>query len=144
MRRRLILATGAVVLAGVALVACEGGNDGNELRASRRPASLPERTVKAGEVDIRIEPTRIDANGAIIKITLDTHSVELSMEPAGLARLEVGGIVWKVAGWMGDGPGGHHREGELQFTPSGPARGSARLTLSGFSEPVEAGWTLDG
>lgn len=144
MRRRLTIAMGVVVVAGVAVAACGGGNDDNERRASGQPTGLAERTLKAGEVDVKIEPTRLDADGATIKITLDTHSVELSMELAGSARLEVGGTAWEVAGWTGDGPGGHHREGELRFTPSGPARGSARLTLSGFPEPVEASWTLDG
>ena len=141
MRRRLILAVAAVLLVGVALAACGGGDDDSDSRASGQTAGLAERTVEAGEVDVKLEPTQLDADGAIFKIVLDTHSVELSMDLA-KAVLEVGDTQWEVAGWTGDGPSGHHREGELRFTASGPAQGTARLTLSGFPEPVEATWEL--
>ena len=137
MRRRLILAT-AVALAALALGACGGGDDDSDNGAS---VGLAERTVKAGEVDVKVQPTQLDADGAVFKVVLDTHSVELSMDLTE-ARLEVGGTAWAVAGWTGDGPSGHHREGELRFTSSGPAQGTARLTLSGFPEPVDATWEL--
>lgn len=138
MRGRLILAVAVVAIAGVALAAC-GGDDGNDDNAS---SGLPSRTVEAGEVDVKVEPTQLDAEGATFKIVLDTHSVELSMDIARSAQLEVGVAAWDVAAWEGDEPGGHHREGELSFTAAGPAKGTARLTLSGFSEPVEATWDL--
>lgn len=140
MRGRLILAVSVVALAGVALAAC-GGDDGSDDNAS---TALPARTVEAGEVDVEIEPTQLDAQGATFRIVLDTHSVELSMDIAGSARLEVGAAAWDVAGWAGDGPGGHHRDGELRFTAAGSAEGTARLTLSGFPGPVEATWDLGG
>ena len=141
MRRRLILAISAVAIAGLALAACDGSSDDSD-DASGQAAGLAERTVKAGEVDVKIEPTQLDTDGATFKIVLDTHAVELSMDIARSARLEVGDTAWDVAGWTGDGPGGHHREGELRFTASGPARGTARLTLSGFPGPVAASWAL--
>jgi len=139
MRRRLTVAVAVVAAAGLTLAACGSGGGG---RASGEATGLAERTVKAGEVDVRIAPTQLDAQGATFTIVLDTHSVELSMDLARSARLEVGGTAWDDAAWDGDGPSGHHREGELRFTASGPARGTARLTLSGFPEPVEATWDL--
>lgn len=73
---------------------------------------------------------------------MDTHSEELTTDPAGDSALEVDGIAWVGAAWSGDPPGGHHREGELTFEAYGEAMGAATLTLSGFSSPVEATWTL--
>lgn len=141
MRRRLTLAVAVVAAAGLALAACGGGGDGSDDRASGETTNLAKRTVKAGEVDVKIEPRQLDAQGAAFKITLDTHSVELSMDLA-RARLEVNGTAWSDAAWTGDGPDGHHREGELRFTAQGPAQGTARLTLSGFPTPIEASWDL--
>ena len=103
---------------------------------------LPPRTVDAGSVDVTITPTRFGAQGATFAIVLDTHAVDLSMDLAAFAALDVDGRRWPVAGWSGDGPGGHHREGELRFDPAGAARGSVRLTIAGFPKPVEATWTI--
>jgi hypothetical protein len=105
---------------------------------------LPTRTVDAGSVDVTITPTRFDAQGATFAIVLDTHAVELSMDLAASAVLDVDGSNWPSTGWSGDGPGGHHRTGELRFDPAGAARGTAHLTIAGFSKPVEATWELGG
>ena len=103
---------------------------------------LPSRTVDAGSVDVTITPTRLDAQGATFAVVLDTHAVDLSMDLAASAVLEVDGRSWPDAAWTGDVPGGHHRSGELRFTPGGAAQGTARLTLAGFAKPVEASWNL--
>lgn len=141
MRRRLIVAAGVLVTAGLVLAACSRGDEGGTSEPGRT-AGLARRTIRAGEVDVTLEPIRLDAGGAVFEVVLDTHSVELSMDLAAAARLEVGGTTWKVAGWRGDGPGGHHRKGELRFTATGPPQGTVRLTLSGLPEPVEATWNL--
>lgn len=75
---------------------------------------------------------------------LDTHSVEPDADLAASAVLEVDGVGWPVVEWSGDGPGGHHRSGELRFDSGGPARGAARLTITGFADPVEVSWDLGG
>ena len=105
-------------------------------------SSLPVRTVEAGAVDVTVTPTLLDSSGATFAIVLDTHSVELSLDMAAAAVLNVGGTVWPTSGWSGDGPSGHHRTGELRFTAAGPAAGTAILTISGLSKPVEATWEL--
>lgn len=79
-------------------------------------------------------------HGAIFKITLDTHSVDLSTDLTKSASLDVGGVAWTVSGWSGDGPGGHHREGTLAFTPGGPAAGAVRLVIA-LPHPVDVAWT---
>lgn len=105
-------------------------------------SALPTRTVEAGAVTVKLAPGQFDATGAAIKITFDTHSEELDLDVAGAARLEVGGVPWPADGWSGDGPGGHHREGELRFRPAGPATGTATLSLDGLPEPVTASWDV--
>ena len=89
-----------------------------------------------------ITPIRLDDVGAIFEIVLDTHSVELSLDMAASASLEVDGNAWVVEGWDGSGPGGHHREGELRFTAQSSPSGTARLTIQGLPEPVEASWDI--
>lgn len=142
MRRRLIVAAlGLVVVVGGILLATRGG--GNDPSPEGAGAGLESRTVAAGEVDVRIEPRRLDGEGAVFTITLDTHSVELSADLT-RATLEVGAAAWPVEGWSGDGPGGHHREGQLRFQAAGTAAGTATLTIPGLPGPVEAAWELDG
>lgn len=137
MRRRLIIgATAAgLVVAGGLILASRNGDD----RRPVGPTGLDARTVTAGEVEIEIEPRQLDTQGATFGIVLDTHSTELSMDLDN-ARLEVDGTTWPVRGWEGDGPGGHHRDGELSFESAGPATGTAHLTLDGFGQPVDVEW----
>jgi hypothetical protein len=141
--RRLIpaavAATVVVVGAAVVLAGC-GGDDGP---AATNATGLETRTVAVGEIDIRVEPRRLDDQGAVFAVSLDTHSVELSADLTE-ATLQVGGVTWPVGGWSGDGPGGHHRDGQLSFEPAGPASGGARLALVGFPEPVDVSWELEG
>ena len=89
-----------------------------------------------------ITPIRFDASGATFSIVLDTHSGDLSLDLTTSAMLDVGGTAWINAGWTGDGPGGHHRQVEVQFSSQGPAKGTATLTITGLPEPIEATWEL--
>ena len=143
MRRRLIPAAVAlaVLLAGGLVLASRGGDAGTP--AADTGVGLETRELSAGEIDIKLEPRQLDDRGGAFAITLDTHSAELDMDLAA-AELEVAGTSWPVAGWDGDGPSGHHREGELRFEAAGPATGTARLALPGFPEPVAVTWELGG
>lgn len=147
MPRRLIpFAVPVAVAVAAGLLAWRAAGDGSEddTRAAGRVGGLAERQVTAGAVTVKLRPLRLDAGGATIKVSFDTHSEELDQDLARLSRLEVGGRDWPGASWDGGGPGGHHREGELRFPAGGPAAGVARLTISGLPEPVEARWTLPG
>lgn len=136
----------ALIVAAVAVfssvtIALTGTNDDGATEAAET-GGLTTRTVKAGEVTVKIDPRQLGANGAMFDIAFDTHSGDLSFDATRVARLEVAGTAWKVAEWRGDGPGGHHREGVLRFTAGGPATGTARLTIDGLAGPVEATWEL--
>lgn len=146
MHRRLTRLTrlGLVALAGIAamvvglLLASPGDEDAP---IAKDPSDLDTRSLTAGDVDVEIQPRQLDDQGATFAITLDTHSVELSADLTE-ATLQVGDTAWTGARWSGDGPGGHHREGELRFESTGPASGPVRLTLPGLPDPVEATWDL--
>lgn len=104
--------------------------------------SLPTRTIEAGAVTVEVQPQQLDANGAVFKIILDTHSADLDQDLGGQASLVVGDTAWPAASRSGDEAGGHHREGELRFTAAGTAAGTATLAIDGFSGPVIATWDL--
>jgi hypothetical protein len=135
-----------VAVAGVA--AWLDGRDAGPTTTNKDSVSTatlpPTRTVEAGAVTVKLAPRQFDATGATFKIIFDTHSVALDLDVARQSRLVVGDSTWPVDGWSGDGPGGHHREGELRFRPIGPAAGTATLTLAGLPEPVTATWELGG
>lgn len=144
MRRRLIVVVlAALVFAVGGLVLASGGRDDAGTLAPAEVPGLETRTVTAGEVDIEIQPIQLDDQGAVFVIILDTHSVELSADLT-RASLEVDGVAWPVEAWSGDGPGGHHREGELRFASAGSPTGTVRLVLPDFLEPVDVTWETAG
>lgn len=142
MRGRLMLAAGAVVLLAGGLLLAERSDDSSDASAATG-LGLETRTVTVERIEITVEPRRLDAGGAVFAITLETHSAELTMDLA-TATLVVDATAWPVAGWDGDGPGGHHREGTLRFDATGPSTSAAQLTLGGFAQPVELRWDLEG
>ena len=136
-----LVAAAALALLAIGAVAAWSDGETSVDRAPT-PASFPTRTIDVGGVTLKAEPQRIDARGALFKLVFDTHSVELNQDLTSQAVLIVDGTKWPVERWSGDGPGGHHREGELRFTASGPAAGTATLTIGGFSKPITTTWTL--
>ena len=105
-------------------------------------ADYSEQTIEAGAVTAKIQPERIDADGAVFTVAFDTHSEELDLDVAAASELVVGGQAWTGAEWEGDPPGGHHREGRLSFESTGEPTGQAVLTLAGLPAPVEATWDV--
>lgn len=130
----LVPVAGVVLLAGCG----DGGARENAVLAGR---ALPSRTVEVAGVSVEVSPRRLDSTGATFAVTFDTHEGALDLDPADGARLRVGGVAWTDARWRGDGPGGHHRSGELRFAPGGAVKGPIRLTISGLAHPVTVEWT---
>jgi len=142
MRRRLIVTGVVAVVAAAAIVASTAGR-GSSGDSDGPASSFVSRTADAGEVTVKATLQRLDAGGAVADMVFDTHAVELDLDvPAG-AVLTVGGLTWPTQGWEGDGPGGHHREGELRFAPGGPVAGEATLTISGLDDPVTFRWPTE-
>ena len=103
---------------------------------------LETRVFSSGAVEVTVEPVALNSSGAKFKVGLNTHSGDLGADLAKTSTLEVDGRTWSGASWTGDGPGGHHRQGELRFQAGGPAAGDVRLAIGGLPAAVVATWTL--
>lgn len=103
---------------------------------------LPTRTAEVNGITIEASPRRVDDRAAVISITLDTHSGDLDVNLRKRSTLTVDGTPWLAAAYLGDGPGGHHREGTLRFRSRGPATGSMHLVITGFGETTKFSWRL--
>ena len=90
------------------------------------------RTDQQGAVVVKVTPLNLDAPGQTLdfQVSMNTHSVDLSMDLAPLATLATdAGLQAEAISW--DGPsGGHHVEGTLSF----PATVNGKLLLEGASQ----------
>lgn len=107
-------------------------------------SGYPERTATVGAIDVKVRPVTLGADGAAFTLVFDSHAASFDADPATVVTLEVGGSRWPTAGWEGQPPAGHHREGTLRFTAASPATGNATLTVGGLAEPVEFTWQIRG
>ena len=127
---------GVVIVAlGLVAAACSSGGT-----PKSTVVGLSTKKLAAGSIEVTVTPRQLDAQGARFDVALDTHSGDLGIDLARSATLEVGGRQWPAARWSGDGPGGHHRGGTLQFLPGGSASGPVRLVIVGLPQPVVAEW----
>ena len=144
MRRRLIMiavVVVVVVVVAIGVIVASQGDNVNENRKTSSTFGLETRRLTVRGVDIEIKPLRLDDQEAVFAVSLDTHELDLS---ADLTRstLDVDGTVRPAESWSGDGPGGHHREGQLRFRLDQRLNGSVTLALSGFTKPAEASWEI--
>jgi YHS domain-containing protein len=93
--------------------------------------SLKAKTDDQRRVKVKVTPQEIRLGEPIkFKIVFDTHSVDLSFDPAAIATLEFGhGVVVRPDKWEGAIPGGHHRAGVLIFNSIPNDAKSLKLTL---------------
>jgi hypothetical protein len=104
-------------------------------------SGLPARVVQAGAVEVTMTPLTLDESGAVFEIALDTHSVELDLDMAASAQLQINGSTGDGASWDGQGPGGHHREGTLRFTTPVPPGADVELRITGLPTDATASWS---
>lgn len=77
---------------------------------------------------IEVKAAWVSTDPPALKITMDTHSVDLDkFDLATLAKLRLDGGDWVAASAVDVPKGGHHREGTLRFAPVGPSFGAARV-----------------
>ncbi|MDX8056205.1 hypothetical protein SK571_43105 [Lentzea sp. BCCO 10_0798] len=110
-------------------------------RPDENTPDLGTRTVQAGDVEVTMTALALNGSGAVFKIVLDTHTVELDLDLAASAQLTVNGAVADGAVWEGQGPGGHHREGTLRFATPVPAGATADLRVIGLPQDVTGTWS---
>ena len=100
-----------------------------------KPSPL-ERSDAQGAVTVNVTPLNLEDSGETLdfKVSLETHSVDLSMDLAALATLSTdSGRSVQAIGW--DAPrGGHHVEGTLSFPGTADSQslleGAAQVTLT--------------
>lgn len=99
---------------------------------------------KAGAVDVEATLMQVVPENAIrIKLTLDTHSVNLDFDYARIAKLtDESGRMYTFREWTGE-RGGHHVSGELVFEPLSSRPKELALTLTDIEgESLEYKWIL--
>ncbi len=137
----------SLLVLGFTLVACGSAQAGSSNSGIAIAKSQPTatqagsvagnliRTDSQGAVEFSVQPLNLDSPGDVItfEVSMNTHSVDLSMDLATLATLttdngaSVQGVSW-------DGPrGGHHVSGTLIFPASIAGKsildGASKLTL---------------
>jgi hypothetical protein len=98
-------------------------------------------------VTIKVTPKAVVADEPrwLFGVVLDTHSGDLSDDLVKAATLVTSdGRELKPTGWTGAAPGGHHREGVLEFSVPAPWPSAIELKLerSGESAPRVFRWQL--
>ncbi len=89
-------------------------------------AALGEQRSEGGAVEI--VATWVSADPPSLKVTMDTHSVDLDRaDLATLARVRLDGGDWVAPSAVDMPKGGHHREGRLDFAGLGASFGVARV-----------------
>jgi len=139
---RKIISTFAILALGLILAACSAAATPEPtlpvLPSTPEPvtvstgASLPTETVSdsQGAVIVEITPKNFTAETLDFNVSLNTHSVDLSMDLSTLATLTTDtGVTVPASLW--DAPrGGHHVEGTLQF----PASVAGKSVLEGAKQ----------
>lgn len=128
-----VLAVIVVVVGGVAFQRSVSSSaaDAGPLTASR--------VVQAGDVSVTVSPKGAQSGTVDFTIAVDTHAGSLDLDVAAASTLLVDGVAAGSATWTGAGPGGHHREGELQFMTTSQPR-EMTLTIVGLPGPVQLNW----
>jgi len=126
---------------GVELI---GGEELSKQADAQPPSQVLSRVDRQGEVEVVVTPMDIgDGSDGVIRfeVTMNTHSVDLSMDLARLSNLATDlGVRLDAESWTGGS--GHHVSGQLDFpeyTPDGtPLIGDAKeiiLTIRDIDAP---------
>ena len=100
--------------------------------AGAQAIQLAELTDSQGAVTVIVKPLDLNSSSDTLsfEVTLDTHSIDLSMDLAALATLTTN-TGQSVQATLWDAPlGGHHVSGTLSF----PASGEGKVLLDGASK----------
>ena len=96
-------------------------------------------------VKITAKAVAADAATWIFTVVLDTHSQDLSddLVRTVVLRTDDGREIRPIA-WQGAAPGGHHREGTLEFAAPKPHPQAVELLMqrAGEAQPRSFRWTL--
>ena len=96
--------------------------------------ALAEQTRQANAVMIVVTPLNVSPSTSVwqFKTVLDTHVDDLNQDIAANVVLIGNDKQQQPLGWQGDPPGGHHREGILEFQSMTPRPRSIELRINGI------------
>lgn len=116
------------ILLRASVLACALG--GGAAALAQTPAAQVQSTTVQG-VTVKVVPQSLGAGGTwSFQLTFDTHSQSLDDDLLQSTVLVTDdGRELKPTAWKGAGPGGHHREGVLEFSVPEPAARSVELRM---------------
>lgn len=118
----------------------------SEQLASARQKQWETKSDDQPPIAIKATPVEFGQYAKVWKfaIVLDTHSVDLNQDLMQIAILvDNQGNEYKPIDWEGSGPGGHHREGALIFSPVQPLPEYVELKISGIGDVIRSfSWQL--
>lgn len=129
------------LLAVIAVFAGCGGNSQVQTSGS----GLAEQTREGGGVTVSATPQSLgEGEPWSFQVVFDTHTVELSQDPAQISVLIADGKEYVPLAWEGDPSGGHHRAGILKFPAVSPRPKNVELTIKEVGGADRSfSWTLD-
>jgi hypothetical protein len=106
--------------------------------ASNANAFSTKKSRKNG-VTVEVRPVKfVPGQPAKFEVAMNTHSVDLGGDMAALSTLKDDqGQEYKPTKWDGDGPGGHHRSGTLEFPILEGNPKSVTLTIRNIAKVPE-------
>ncbi|MFA5802663.1 MAG: hypothetical protein WC911_09355 [Thermoleophilia bacterium] len=133
----------AALLAVTAVAVFSGCSDNGQVQTSS--SGLAEQTREDGEVTVKVTPQSLgDGEPWTFKVVFDTHTVDLSQDPAQISVLFADGKEYVPLAWEGDPSGGHHRAGTLKFSTISPRPKNVELTIKGVGGTDRSfSWTLN-
>jgi len=108
-------------------------------------SNLPAQSSTQAGVAVQATPRILDGSAWEFELAFNTHSRELTDDPAKEAVLVAnGGAPSRPISWQGDPPGGHHRKGVLRFNSISPQPQAIELRIQrpGESAPRSFRWQL--
>lgn len=128
------------------VIAVIGGCGNGGETGTPTPSGLEAQAREEAEVTVTVTPQDLgeSATNWTFKLVLDTHTVELSQNPAQVSVLVAGGKEYAAVAWEGDEPGGHHLEGILKFPAVSPRPRQIELKIREIGGIERSfNWTLD-
>lgn len=99
--------------------------------------TLPTQTSSQSGVTVKVTPRALAAGTWEFEVVFDTHSQELTDDLEKTAVLiSDARASYSPLKWQGAPPGGHHREGVVQFKPVSPMPASIELQIKRNGEPA--------
>lgn len=121
------------VIVGVQILNKSNENQKSQTSALFEPVQtlgLEPQSNNDGPVTVIVVPRKSASAGTWeFEITLETHSVELNEDLMKTSVLIADNKNYEPLAWDGDPPGGHHRNGILQFAPISPQPESIALKI---------------